>query len=119
MAPGYVDEHPASALPSDTVVTIVGTNSQYLYDGTQLDPIDDATTLSCLLGNGGQSTPDVVPTEWSDSLATGSAATCVVLGDGLPEVPIAMALPISAGVLFGGWVLFVRIRNRRRFPSAY
>ena len=76
MAPGYLTGHPASNLPHDTVVRIVGTPSQYLYTGSVLDPITSPPTSSCLLYSYGQTVPAVVPTMWADTIPVGPGVPC-------------------------------------------
>lgn len=74
--PGYVPGHPAGVLPDDTIVRIVGLPSQYLYTGSERDPIDDGATSACLLVNYGQPAPAVVPTMWSDTIPVGPGVSC-------------------------------------------
>jgi hypothetical protein len=67
MAPGYVACHPASNPPTDSVVRIVGSASQYLFANNQLEPIVDPTISDCLLTKYGQTSHYVVPTMWSST----------------------------------------------------
>jgi hypothetical protein len=77
MAPGYVSTHPAE-LPRDSIVLIVGTPSQYLYDGSVLRPIGAPGTSACLLYTYGQASPYVVPTMWSDTIPIGQGISCTL-----------------------------------------
>jgi Putative Ig domain len=73
---GFVNAHPASNLPLDTVVEPVDGYEQYLYTGSELDPIGDPATSACLLYVFNQSSPAVVPTLWSDPISVGPAVPC-------------------------------------------
>jgi NlpC/P60 family len=76
MASGYVSGHPASTFPNDTVVRVVGSISQYLYQDGELRPIDAPATSSCLLYRYGQTQVDVVPTMWSDTIPVSAGVPC-------------------------------------------
>jgi putative cell wall-binding protein len=76
MAPDYVTGHPASNLPNDTVIRIVGLPTQYLYANGQLEEIGSPNVSACLLNEYGQASPDVVPTMWSGSIPPGPGAQC-------------------------------------------
>jgi hypothetical protein len=84
MAPGYVSGHPASGVPANTIVRVVGVPQQYLFDGNQLGAIGSPDVSGCLLSLNNQSAPEVVPTAWSDGVPIGPGAQC---GSGQPSQP--------------------------------
>ena len=78
-------------------------------------PVCDLTH-QCLLYIGQDQTSSSAPHLWSQAFyvdpGDGSDSGANP-GDGLPEVPLAVGLPLAAGGLFGGSVLYRRRRSNR------
>jgi hypothetical protein len=94
MPVGYVSGHPATALPADTIVRVVGTPSQYLYDGAALDPIGSPDVSACLLQQYTETSPEVVPSMWADTIPAGPGVQCPA-GTGGDGGPPASQIPVA------------------------
>ncbi len=75
VAAGYVNAHPASDFPAHRAFRIVGSLSEYLFDGEEILPLrpEDATTC---LANTGQSSLAIVPDLWARHLTIGPDTAC-------------------------------------------
>jgi hypothetical protein len=75
VAAGYVAAHPASDFPAHKAFRIVGSLSEYVYDGEEILPLSPGDTTSCL-GNLGQSRLAITPELWARPFPLGPATTC-------------------------------------------
>ncbi|HEY1740643.1 MAG TPA: hypothetical protein VGI86_18155, partial [Acidimicrobiia bacterium] len=72
---GYVAAHPASDFPAHKAFRIVGSLTEYVYDGEELLPLSVGDTANCL-ANLSQAHIAVVPELWARPFPLGPATTC-------------------------------------------
>jgi hypothetical protein len=134
-APNGVVPTLPSACDGNTVQTLVGVNSDgsFTFNDYQVFALPDSVSLGesssnpvtcgntaateCVLYIGNNQNDFTRPHLWSQPFLTNSDATdsgTINPGDGTPEVPLAVILPLSAMGLLGGAVLIRRRRHSAR-----
>ncbi len=102
VAPGYVTAHPASDFPAHHAFRVVGSLSEFVFDGEEILPLRPEDAANCI-ATLGQSSLAVVPDLWVRSLTIGPDTACSKSQSMGPFSLVQTYTPPSSELLFGGF----------------